>query len=121
MKYALVVLLLFSSAFAKKRDWKDAVVVAQGTSNGGVAALPVGTAIVALPLYFTEYKVETDDLIIVLATRKPINITLKKKTQIALNGKNAYLIDDDGKEKKLRIVLKEERKESVRDQKRDSH
>lgn len=117
MKYILVLLLLCSCAFAKQRDWKDAIVVAQGSSNGGAAAMPLGTGIVAVPLYFTQYKVETNDLIIVLSTRKPINITLKKRTRIAFDGKNAYLIDDDGKEKKLRILLKEARQEPAAEQK----
>lgn len=82
--------------------------------------MPLGTGVVAVPLYFTQYKVETEDLIIILATRKPIDITLNKKTRIALDGRNAYLIDDEGKEKKLRVTLKEARKQPPSEQK-ESH
>jgi hypothetical protein len=107
MKYAVVVLLLLSSALAKERDWKDAVVVAQGTSNRRAAAMPLGTGIVAVPLVWTQYEVETSDLTIVLATRKPVKITLNKKTRVALDGTNAYLLDDEGKEQKLSVISKE--------------
>lgn len=82
--------------------------------------MPLGAGIVAVPLFFTQYKVETDDLIIVLVTRKPINITLNKKTRIALDGQNAYLMDDGGKQKKLRVTLKEARKAHTSEQK-ESH
>jgi hypothetical protein len=51
--------------------------------------------------------VETSELSIVLSTEKSLNVTLGKTTKIALEGRNAFLVGDDGRERKLRIISKE--------------
>jgi hypothetical protein len=101
MKHAIVVLLLCSSVFAKQRDWKDAMVTDQSTPSG--AGMRVADGVWLTPVNSTAYWVVTKDLNILLSTPKPINITVKRRTRVALDGGNGYLIDDHGKEKKLRV------------------
>jgi hypothetical protein len=105
---ALIVLLLVCStlAVAKSRNWQDAVVYKMGSANGGAVAAPIGTAVIAIPITYLHYFVETSDLKIELVTERNLNITLNKKTQVALEGNKAYLVDDSGKERRLRVVQK---------------
>jgi hypothetical protein len=112
-RYVLLVLLILASIptlAGKARNWQEAVVVSISRGDTGTAVvIPVGPNLVGGRIYQTNYRVETDDLIVVLATRgrKPLNVTVNKKTKIAFEKQNAYLVDDDGKEIKLPIVYKE--------------
>lgn len=105
-KIVLILLLCSSVAFAKYRDWHDAVVTGMETRRGGAAAAPVGTMIIAVPIVFVHYMVETDSLRMDLFCRKTLNVTINKKTHVAVDGENAYLLDDSGREKKLRVAWK---------------
>lgn len=123
MKIAIVlyaVLLLSVSLQAVPRKWQDAKVTAITSEVSGAAAasVPVGTTVLtgAAPLRTLYYRIETDDLVYILALtpgrsplahpRKPLNITLNGKTKIAIDGGNAHILDDAGKDVKLPIVEK---------------
>lgn len=69
--------------------------------------MPVGTAVVAVPLRSILYRINTSDLSIVVNSSRPLNITLNKKTKVAVENQNLFIIDDAGKEKKLHIIQKE--------------
>ena len=102
------------------RKWQDARVTAISSEVTGAAAasLPVGTTVFtgAAPLRTLYYRIETDDLIYILALtpgrsplshpRKPLNVTLHGKTKISIDGTNAHILDDAGKDVKLPIIEK---------------
>jgi hypothetical protein len=101
----IAVLLLSLAAAAKTKDWQDGVITSIGSANRGAAAMPVGTMVMAVPLMVTQYKIETSTLVILAAGRN-LNVTINKPMKVAIDGQNAFLIDDAGKERKLRIVGK---------------
>lgn len=107
-KIACLLMLLSVFAIAKGRNWQDGVVYNMASSNAGAAAAPIGNIMVAFPLSRLHYFVETSDLRIeaFIPGGKPLNITLKKHTQVAIEGDKLFLIDDSGKEKKLKIIQK---------------
>jgi hypothetical protein len=108
MKRTLALIFLFTSlAYAGNRNWQEGTVIRSATSNNGTAAVPIGTAVYALPIRSTLYHINTSDLSIVVNTERALNITLNKKTKVAIEGQKLFIIDDDGKERKLRIVQKE--------------
>jgi hypothetical protein len=111
---ALVTLLAFlcltAVAVAKPRDWKDAKVVNITSENGGAAAVPIGTMIVGVPITKTFYWIQTEDTTYVLGPaitqRQLLNVTLNGKTKIAVEGRNAHILDDEGKDRKMNIAEK---------------
>lgn len=106
MKQIVLILALSLSAFAGSHNWQDCSVYRMGSTNDGAVAVPIGTGAMALPITYLHYYVETSDLKVELVTERNLNITLNKKTRISLEGKKAYLVDDDGKERRLRVVQK---------------
>jgi hypothetical protein len=110
----LLSLLLFTwVATAKERQWQDATVVdiSYNSSNGGTATIPVGgiTATVPITVNRIVYRISTQDTtyIFVLVNKKhPLNLTLHGKTKIAVDGSNAHILDDGGKDVKVPIVQK---------------
>lgn len=108
MRRALVLLLLCSITFAAKpRAWQDASVIAIETEDRGAAAVPIGGFIVAVPISHVFYRIEAAELIYVTRCDcDRLNVTVHGKNRIAIEGEKIYLIDDAGKEKKLRIVQK---------------
>jgi hypothetical protein len=104
------VLCCTSVALASNREWKDAKVVNITSESGGAVAAPIGTMIVGVPITRTFYWIQTDDITYVLGPgitkRQLLNVTLYGKTKIALDGRNAHILDDDGKDKKMRIAEK---------------
>jgi hypothetical protein len=103
-------ILCVSVVQANDRQWKDAKVANISSDRGGAVAAPIGTMIVAVPIVRTFYWIETDDTTYVLgpAIGKShlLNVTLYGKTKIALDGRNAHILDDDGKDKKIPIAQK---------------
>lgn len=97
-------------ALANNREWKDAEVANITSERGGAAVVPVGGALVGVPITKTFYWIQTDDTTYVLGPvitkRQSLNVTLYGKTKIALDGRNAHIPDDDGKDKKLPIAEK---------------
>lgn len=116
MKRAALILavLCASVVLAKPRDWKSAIVTSAETTVVSMAAWGDTNII--------HYKIETDDMIYVLdyafnpavkapwpgqhsRTRAP-NLTVNGKTKIAIEGRDAHVLDDDGKDVKLPIAQK---------------
>jgi len=110
----LLSLLLFSSvAAATTRQWQDATVadITYNSSNGGTATIPVGGITAQVPIIVNRiyYRIVTKDTtyILVLVNKKhPLNVTLHGKTRIALDGSNAHILDDAGKDVKVPIAQK---------------
>jgi hypothetical protein len=113
MKSLALVSILFLSALvtlANDRQWKDAKVANITSESGGAAVVPLGGLLVGVPITKTFYWIQTDDTTYVLGPittkRQLLNVTLYGKTKIALDGHNAHILDDDGKDKKLPIAQK---------------
>jgi hypothetical protein len=107
----LMVLILFSSvAVANTSQWKDAKVTKISSEGGGAVAVPVGAMMVGVPITKTFYWIETDDTVYVLgpaiSKRQMLNVTLYGTTKIAIDGKNAHILDDEGKDRKMPIAEK---------------
>ncbi|MFZ0688112.1 MAG: hypothetical protein WAM89_21420 [Terriglobales bacterium] len=110
---ALIVALLSSSvALARHRPekdlpWKDATVIDITTERGGVAVVPIA-ALVGRPISKTFYWIQTDDTIYVLGpvlTRSQLlNLTLHGPTKLSIDGNNAHILDDYGKDEKVRVA-----------------
>ena len=110
-KMALIITVLAASvALAGPRQWKDAKVVKITSESGGAAAAPIGGMMVAVPITKTFYWVETEDVIYILGPaitkHQLLNVTLYGKTKIAIDGQNAHIMDDAGKDRKIRIAEK---------------
>lgn len=108
---ALVLVILCASvALANNREWKDAKVANITSESGGAAAAPIGGMMVAVPITKTFYWIQTEDTTYVLGPaitkRQLLNVTLYGKTKIAIDGTNAHILDDAGKDKKIRIAEK---------------
>jgi hypothetical protein len=65
---------------------------------------------VGVPITKTFYWIQTDDLVCVLgpafSKRQMLNVTLYGKTKIAIDGKKAHILDDEGKDRKMPIAQK---------------
>ena len=106
----MLVILCASVALANNRQWKDAKVANITSESGGAAAAPIGGMVVAVPITKTFYWIETEDTTYVLGPaitkRQLLNLTLYGKTKIAIDGTNAHILDDEGKDRKIRIAEK---------------
>ena len=107
---ALILAVLSSSvALAKDLQWKDAKIIDITTERGGAAVVPIA-ALVGGPITKTFYWIQTDDTVYVLGpvlTRSQLlNVTLHGPTKIAIDGHSAHILDDRGKDEKLRVVEK---------------
>jgi hypothetical protein len=115
----IFVTLCAQGALANKREWKDATVVniVDGAQNSGVVVAPIGTMLAGIPLTTntTLYQIETDDMVYILSytfnplvnwRNRPPNLTMHGKTKIAIDGRNAHVIDDEGKDIKVPIARK---------------
>jgi len=118
---AALILAVLSSSVAVAKDpkarhlraedlqWKDAKVIDITSEKGGAAVVPIA-ALVGGPVTKTFYWIQTDDTIYVLGpvlTRSQLlNITLHGPTKLAIDGNNAHILDDYGKDEKVRIAEK---------------
>jgi hypothetical protein len=98
--------ILCASCLASQKNWQDATVISMSTSEGPLVTAPINGLWISGRVQWIHYIVETADLRADLAVRKNLNITLLKPTKVAFQGQNAFLLDDDGKEKKLAVVQK---------------
>jgi hypothetical protein len=100
-------LALAKDARAKDLQWKDARVIDITSEKGGAAVVPIA-ALVGGPISKTFYWIQTDDTIYVLGpvlTRSQLlNVTLHGPTKLAIDGNNAHILDDYGKDEKVRVV-----------------
>jgi hypothetical protein len=131
MRWRQVIALLFvvvcvSVALANARQWKDAKVIriASSTENNGVVVGTTGTTAVGDMTKSTSmyYWIETEDMTYVLdysynpAVKLPWpgqhsrgrtpNLTVNGKTKISIDGRNAHILDDDGRDVKIPIFEK---------------
>ncbi len=113
-RVALILAVLSSSLAlarvrAKDLQWKDAKVIDITSERGGVAVVPI-TALVGGPISKTFYWVQTDDTIYVLGpvlTRSHfLNVTLHGPTKLAIDGNHGHILDDYGKDQKVRVIEK---------------
>lgn len=111
------VLLCATAALAAPSIWKDAKVANIGSQNGGKALIPVNGLLFGVPITKTYYWIETDDTTYVLGPaitrRQLLNVTLYGRTKISVDGRNAHILDDDGKDKKMPIAQKIARTRAV--------
>ncbi len=110
-KAALLFFLVCTSAvLANNRQWKEAKVVKISSESGGAVAAPIGTMMVGVPITKTFYWIETEDIVYVLGPaitkRQLLDVTLYGKTKIAIEGKNAHVLDDEGKDRNMPIAEK---------------
>ncbi len=105
-----IILLCSNAALAKDRQWKDAKVANITSDVNGAAVLPVGTALVGIRIVRVFYWIETEDTTYVIGPaigkRQSLDVTLYGKTKIAIDGRDAHILDDEGKDKKLPIAEK---------------
>jgi hypothetical protein len=113
MKNALLcVLLLWSSlSLARDRDWKDAVYLGMTTSTNGVAVLPVGNMMVGTTISGQTYWFKCADMTYAAAFDPMMqwhapNLTVNAHVKVALDGHSIRILDDDNKDRKLKIVGK---------------
>jgi hypothetical protein len=103
----MLTMLLSSAAMANTRDWKPARVVdTSETDVSGEMKTAKNTV---------HYTIETDDMVyFVNYTYKPgqhstsgaPDIAVNVQLKIAIEGKNAYILDVNGREVKLHVVKK---------------
>jgi hypothetical protein len=116
----MVAILCASVTLANNREWKDAKVtrIDSSSDDNGVVVGTVGTTVVGgrIRSESTFYWIETADTTYILSQMfnparnwrrpKPLNVTLNGKTKIAIDGTDAYILDDAGKDVKLPIARK---------------
>jgi len=114
MHLAAAVILLYSSvalaaAHPKDYEWIDAKLIDITTEKAGAVVVPL-VAPAGGPTTKTYYWIQTNETIYVLGpvlTRsRLLNVTLHGPTKLAIDGNNAHILDDYGKDEKLRIVQK---------------
>jgi hypothetical protein len=115
MRYCITIAvafcLLLPCANAKDRAWQDAVFLGVQSTQTGAAAIPIGTAVVAVPLSSHHFWFKLGDLQYCLffpsrlSGRIP-NLTVNGHTKVAIEGRHMHVLDDDGKDWKLNIVEK---------------
>lgn len=123
---ALVFVLLRATAIQAKteRQWKDAKVanITSSIQDNGAVVGTIGTTVVGGRVQTSEtyYWLETEDITYVVEISynpfrsrmaqpnggHPLNVTLHGKTKIVIDGTNAHILDDAGKDVKVPIVLK---------------
>ncbi|MGB6249320.1 MAG: hypothetical protein WBF54_09400 [Terriglobales bacterium] len=101
--------LASSLALATDHQWKDARIIDITSERGGAVVVPIA-ALVGGPVTKTFYWIQTDDTVYVLGpvlTRSQLlNVTLYGPTKVAIDGNNAHILDDYGKDQKMRVVEK---------------
>jgi hypothetical protein len=113
---ALILSILCSSvALGSNRQWKDGKVIKISSESAASLPAPMGTRNVGVPTTKTYYWIETDDTVYVLGptiTKEWLNVKLHGTTKIAIEGRNAHILDDAGKDKKMPIAEQATRKKA---------
>jgi hypothetical protein len=117
VRCALLILAVLCStaAPAKDRQRKDAKVIDITSEKGEAVIVPIA-AFVGVPVAKTYYWIQTADTIYVLGPvltkHQLLNVTLHGPTRIVIEGNNAHILDDDGKDRKMSVVEKVARPKS---------
>jgi len=107
----LCIALLTQLAFAREKNWQDAVFLGINSTQSGTFAAPIGTAIIAGPITSSHFWFQADGLVYCLwfpprlSGRIPL-LTVNGHTKFAVDGGHVFIMDDSGKQWKLRIVEK---------------
>jgi len=102
-------ILCASVALGSDRLWKNAKVIKISSESGTGWAAPRGTWNIRGQVTKTYYWIETDDTVYVLGpsvTKEWLKVTLHSTTKIVIDGGNAHILDDEGKDKKMPIAEK---------------
>jgi hypothetical protein len=106
------VLLSASATYANKHEWQDGTLVDITSDAPGVTAPGLETAY-GYHITRAYYWIKVGDITYVLVNswsvgfrspKPPLNVTLNGKVKIAIEGKNAIILDDAGKEVKRPLV-----------------
>jgi hypothetical protein len=98
----------------KQREWRDGIVT-KITSEAPGATPPAAETVFRYQIQRWYYWITTGNITYVLvnswsvgfhAPKAPLKVTLNGKVKIAVEGKNAYILDDAGKQIKRPIVTK---------------
>lgn len=103
-RFIFFLLILSPLTFAKDHQWQTAHVLSMESGSNGAAAMPVGGMIVAVPLRWTYYRVETQSMTYVIGARKAPLMPVNGQVQLAIEGTNAFVRLSNGKAAKLRIM-----------------
>ncbi len=110
-RYLILFLILSPLAIAKDRNWQDSIFLGGQTDQAGAMAMPIGTMIFAAPLHRQYFWFSTPGLNYELffpsrlSGRIP-SLTVNGHTKIAVEGRHMHVLDDDGKDWKLNLVMK---------------
>jgi len=127
MRFLVIACLLLActgrQSFAKERVWQDATVqdISSDTQDKGAVVMPLNGGLVGGRISVTTiwYTIETEHMTYVLAwtplacvfgRERPqcrvLDLTLHGKTKISLDGSNAHILEDSGKDVKVPVVKK---------------
>jgi hypothetical protein len=112
VKVAVLLAILSSTSpvFAKHYDWKSSTVIKIESQSRGTASVPIGPNVFNVPVVMTYYSFRTDDGLTYVAVTGPgahsaLNVTLNGHNGLRIDdGGHVHILDDAGKDKKLRIV-----------------
>lgn len=113
----LAVLLLAPVATAKPRQWQEAKVLKMTTDQAGTQAvvLPVGGGLygASVPISRAFYWIRADKITYVIPNysngwliQRWLVLTIGGTVKISADGNNLHILDDDGKDRTVRIVMK---------------
>jgi hypothetical protein len=94
---------------AKDRAWQTAKLVSAELKEGSAVAVPINDAIVAGRIKSWVYVLETETTVYEAQWRspKPLSLTINGPVKFAIEKGNVlFLIDEDGKERKLGVIRK---------------
>ena len=98
-----------SSSDAKDRSWQTAKLLSAELREGNAVAVPINGAIVTGRIESWVYVLETETTVYETQWRspKPLSLTVNGPVKFAVEKGNVlFLIDEDGKERKLGIIRK---------------
>jgi hypothetical protein len=110
-------LLIVAVASAKDRRWQDATVLKLTTDEAGTQSivLPLGNGAygASSTVKRSFYWIKTDKITYVIhnysngaMVERWLLLTIGGPTTIAVDGKNVHVLDDEGKDRTCRIVMK---------------
>jgi hypothetical protein len=110
----VISLSVASVAAAKRHEWREGMVT-KITSEAPGATPAAAETVFRYRIQRTYYWITTGNITYVLvnawsvgfhAPKAPLNVTLNGKVKIAIEGKNAWILDDSGKRIERPIVAK---------------
>jgi hypothetical protein len=112
--FVVIVLSVASLGFAKQHKWQEGT-VAKITDDAPGVTRPAAETVFRYRIRRAYYCITVGNLTYVIVNswsvgfhspKAPLNVTLNGKVKIAIEGKDAYVLDEQGKEIKRPIVAK---------------